>query len=81
MLKGNWHKLTLLGKVLLFTTGLGLGMTIGFKAGKMVVPAQSTTIQIKDIKTKNGGTINLDTKTDQKQDKKKEKKKAFLGIF
>jgi len=74
-------KLQIMVCILLFTTGLGLGMAIGYKYGKTQIPAQQTTIQIKDIKTKNGGVINLDTKTDQKQDKKKEKKKSFLGIF
>jgi hypothetical protein len=76
-----WHKLTLLGKVLLFTTGLGFGMAIGFKAGKQTVPAQQTKIEIKDIKTKKGGSIHLHTETDQQQENKPEKKKRFLGIF
>ncbi|WP_372640199.1 hypothetical protein [Ancylomarina sp.] len=73
-----WHKLTLFGKVLLFTTGLGLGMAIGFKAGKQTIPAQQTTIEIKDIKTKKGGTINLDTKTQQDQENKTPEKKGFF---
>ncbi|MBI9035466.1 hypothetical protein DWB61_03720 [Ancylomarina euxinus] len=73
-----WHKLTLFGKVLLFTTGLGLGMAIGFKAGKQTIPAQQTTIEIKDIKTKKGGTINLDTKTKQDQENKTPEKKGFF---
>jgi hypothetical protein len=80
-----WHKLTLFGKILLFTTGLGLGMAIGFKYGKNQIPAQQTNIEIKDIKTKNGGSIHLDTKTDQDQenshDSIKKNKKGFLGIF
>lgn len=75
-----WHKLTLLGKVLLFTTGLGLGMAIGFKAGKKQIPAQQTSIEIKDIKTKKGGSIQIDTETRQDQDNKKDvsKKKGFF---
>lgn len=82
MIKGKWHSLTLLGKILLFTTGLGFGLAIGFKAGKRAIPAQQTTIQIKDIKTKKGGTINLDTKTDQDQKNDSSKKKGFLwGVF
>lgn len=73
-----WHKLTLFGKALLFTTGLGLGMAIGFKAGKQTIPAQQTNIEIKDIKTKKGGTIHLDTKTHQDQENKTPEKKGFF---
>lgn len=73
-------KITILSAILLFTTGLGFGMAIGYKYGKEQIPAQSTSIQIKDIKTKKGGSIHIDTKTDQNQENKKgEKKKGFFN--
>ncbi|MBI9058372.1 MAG: hypothetical protein JEZ01_11475 [Labilibaculum sp.] len=74
------RKITILSAILLFTTGLGFGMAIGYKYAKNQFPAQQTSIEIKDIKTKKGGSIQIDTKTDQKQDNKKDesKKKSFL---
>ena len=74
------RKITILSAILLFTTGLGFGMAIGYKYAKSQVPTQQTSIEIKDIKTKKGGSIQIDTKTDQNQDNKKDesKKKSFL---
>ncbi|MDE5421755.1 hypothetical protein L3073_06010 [Ancylomarina sp. DW003] len=74
-------KLQIMVCILLFTTGLGLGMAIGYKHGKNQIPAQQTSIQIKDIKTKKGGEIHLHTETDQEQENKGEKRKRFLGLF
>ncbi|MCY1634873.1 hypothetical protein [Marinifilum sp. D737] len=74
------RKITILSAILLLTTGLGFGMAIGYKYGKSQIPAQQTNIEIKDIKTKKGGSIEIDTKTDQDQDNKKDesKKKGFF---
>ena len=74
------RKITILSAILLLTTGLGFGMAIGYKYGKSQVPAQHTNIEIKDIKTKKGGSIEIDTKTDQNQNIKKDesKKKGFF---
>jgi len=69
------RKITILSAILLLTTGLGFGMAIGYKYGKSQIPAQHNSIQIKDIKTKKGGKIVIDTKTDQKQDNKKDESK------
>ena len=74
------RKITILSAILLLTTGLGFGMAIGYKYGKSQIPAQQTNIEIKDIKTKKGGSIKIDTKTKQDQDNKKDesKKKGFF---
>lgn len=76
-------KITILSAILLLTTGLGFGMAIGYKYGKKEIPAQSTSIQIKDIKTKKGGHIEIETKTDQdqKNNKKEEEKGFFNRLF
>jgi len=75
-------KLQILLCIFIFTTGLGLGAYFGVKHGKAQVPAQQTQIEIKDIKTKKGGSINLQLETEQQQENKTEKKKKrFLGIF
>ncbi|RKE04448.1 hypothetical protein [Marinifilum flexuosum] len=78
------RKITILSAILLLTTGLGFGMAIGYKYGKNQIPAQQTNIEIKDIKTKKGGFIEIDTKTDQDQDNKKDeskKKGLFQNLF
>ena len=74
------RKITILSAILLFTTGLGFGMAIGYKYGKALIPAQQTTIEIKDLNAKKGGVIHLDADTKQEQDNKKEdsKKKGFF---
>lgn len=71
-------KITILSAILLFTTGLGFGMAIGYKYGKKEQPGQNTNIQIKDIKTKKGGSIEIETKTNQDQEND-QKEKGFLN--
>lgn len=74
------RKITILSAILLLTTGLGFGMAIGYKYGKSQVPAQQTNIEIKDIKTKKGGSIQIDTKTDQDQENKTpDRKQGFFN--
>jgi hypothetical protein len=70
-----------MGKIALCLCFFFAGLALGYKTGKDTVPAQQTRIEIKDIKTKKGGSINLNLETDQKQENKPEKKKRFLGIF
>ncbi|MDQ2178824.1 MULTISPECIES: hypothetical protein [Marinifilum] len=75
------RKITVLSAILLFTTGLGFGMAIGYKYAKNQLPAQQTTIEIKDLNAKKGGVISIDAESDQQQDNKKDesKKKGFFN--
>ena len=72
---------TIIGKTALVVCILLTGFVAGYRAGIInAPPAQQTNIRIKDIKTKKGGSIQLDTKTSQEQDNKKDKspKKGFF---
>ena len=77
-------KMTLVGKIAICLVFFFAGLALGYKTGIKQIPSQQTNIEIKDLKTKKGGTINLDTKTNQDQENKEDdtkKKKGFFGIF
>ena len=77
-----WHKMTIIGKVLLFLVGFGFGLATGFYHGSKQVPNEGNQINVSvDGKVKDEGAVQINVEgNDQKTEDKKEKKK-FLGIF
>ena len=75
-----WHKMTFIGKVLLFLVGFGFGTAFGLyiapDGDAETNTGNKTEINIGDIKEKGEGDIIIDLKSEQKQDQKEEKKES-----
>lgn len=78
-------KMTLIGKVLLFTTGVGFGMAFGFMKGKSMYETNNGNkieLHVDTGSVKKGSNVNINLEADQtKEDQGKKAKKKFLGIF
>lgn len=79
-----WHKMSLIGKILIFLTGLGFGMAIGFYYGNSGLgpPDGGNSVEINvDGTIKKDGDVNITLDNDQSLEKEEEKEKKGFWFF
>lgn len=79
----KWHQMSLVGKILIFLTGLGFGMAIGFFYGNDESPPnEGNKVEIKvDGTIKKDGDVNINLDNNQSLKKEEEKKKKGFWFF
>ena len=69
-----WHKMTLMGKILLIFVGFGFGMAAGIPIGIKYAKANegNQVTNNYDIKAKKGAVVNTENSTEQNLERKEE---------
>ena len=80
-----WHKMSLIGKILVFTTGFGFGLATGlyYSNNEIINEGNAITIGI-DGKVKKNSNINIDLNDinqSQNDSVPISKERKFLGLF
>lgn len=72
-----WHQMTMMGKVLLFVAGMGVGFGVGYKSGTMNAPKTGNEITVEmNGKVKKGSKIDFNLEgIEQKQENTKKRKR------
>ena len=81
-LKSNWHRMTLVGKILIFVAGFGLGF--GASTLRRQTPSTGNELKVEvNGKVKKGSDVNINIEDANKQKSEDEDngRKKFLGIF
>lgn len=81
-LKSNWHRMTLVGKILIFVAGFGFGF--GAKTLTSQRPVEGNNLKVEvNGKIKDGSDVNVNIQDANKQtnEPKKKGRKKILGLF